>query len=104
LTANGFPLYYYNSKKFGELDFLIQNGKAPTIIEVKSGKDYRKHAAMNRVLAVENWQFQDKIVFCEGNVEQDGDILYLPWYMAIFILPHKTEYIFPELNLDFDLE
>ena len=50
LTAHGYTLYYYNSKKFGELDFLIEQEGKIVPIEIKSGKDYYRHNAMDNVL------------------------------------------------------
>ena len=52
LRAHGFDLYYYNSKKLGELDFLIQDRNDHVLpIEVKYGKPYKRHRAMDNVLA-----------------------------------------------------
>lgn len=84
LKANGYALHYFDSKKYGELDFVIQNGTSIDLLEIKSGNDYKKHPAINHVSKVENWSFRKKIVFCKGNVEYMDEILYLPWYMIIF--------------------
>ena len=83
-VSNGFSLHYFDKKKYGELDFVIQNGSSIYLIEIKSGNDYKKHAALDRVLDVAEWKTKDAIVFCKDNVFQEGGILYLPWYMAIF--------------------
>ena len=48
LHAHGYPLYYYNSKKKGELDFVIEHAGQALPIEVKSGKDYEKLGAGQR--------------------------------------------------------
>ena len=84
IKSNGFFLNYFDSKKYGELDFVIQNGLKVDILEIKSGNDYKKHAALNKVTAVEKWIFGRKIVFCKGNVEKEGNIEYFPWYMVMF--------------------
>ena len=84
IKSNGFFLNYFDSKKYGELDFVIQNGLKVDILEIKSGNDYKKHAALNKVTAVEKWIFDRKIVFCKGNVEKEGNIEYFPWYMVMF--------------------
>ena len=84
IKCNGFFLNYFDSKKYGELDFVIQNGLKVDILEIKSGNDYKKHAALNKVTAVEKWIFGRKIVFCKGNVEKEGNIEYFPWYMVMF--------------------
>ena len=60
------------------------------ILEIKSGNDYTKHAALDKIAAVDNWKFGRKIVFCKGNVRQEGDIEYFPWYMVMFYTPEKV--------------
>ena len=60
------------------------------MLEIKSGNDYKSHAAMNRALKVENWKFDKNIVFSKYNVETDEKILYLPWYMIMFLTQNKT--------------
>mgnify|MGYP005783573273 FL=1 len=84
IKSSGFSLNYYESKKYGELDFVVQIGTTVDLVEIKSGNDYRKHPALSRVAAVDNWTFGKKIVFCKGNVEAGEGIEYLPWYMILF--------------------
>ena len=84
LKTAGFDLRYYNGKKIGEVDFIVQKGHAVIPVEVKSGKDYHVHAALNNVLSVEEWGIGDALVFCMGNVEQVKTVTYLPWYMIMF--------------------
>lgn len=84
LKANGFDLHYYDSKKIGELDFILQDGLNVNIVEIKSGNDYTKHPAMNNALSTPNWKFNKSIVFCKSNIYVDKDIIYLPWYMIMF--------------------
>ncbi len=84
IRNNGFDLYYYDSKKLGELDFVIQNGMNIDLLEVKSGNDYKKHNAINKALNVSNWKFKKVYVFCKGNLETEEKITYLPWYMIMF--------------------
>ena len=90
LHANGFVLRYYNSKRLGEVDFVIQNGRDITPIEIKSGKDYKKHSALSNVLAVDEWNLKRAIVFCRGNIERDKAVTYLPWYMVPFVVPEEA--------------
>lgn len=85
IKCNGFKLHYFDAKKYGEVDFVIQNGTHIDIIEVKSGSDYKKHRALNNVLGVKEWSFGQAYVLCNGNVQNDNDIFYLPWYMIIFL-------------------
>ena len=49
LTAHGFTLYYYNSKKLGEVDFMIETEGKVLPIEIKSGKDYYRHKAISNL-------------------------------------------------------
>lgn len=84
LKANGFALRYLNKKSVGELDFVVQRGNKIVPVEIKSGKDYKKHAALDKALSVEEWALEQGVVFCSGNIETNGRILYLPWYMAMF--------------------
>lgn len=55
LVSNGFELRYLNKQNVGELDFVIQKGTQIIPLEIKSGKDYRHHAALNHALHVKEW-------------------------------------------------
>ena len=85
LHAHGFDLYYFNSKKQGELDFVVEKGGKTYPIEVKSGKDYQRHNALSNVMANEDYQIPQAYVFSNGNVSQEGRVLYLPIYMTAFL-------------------
>lgn len=83
LVAHGFDLYYYNSKKFGELDFVVEDRDGKVIpIEVKSGKGYKRHNALNNVLSTANYGLEEGVVFGAANVEREGKVRYLPIYMV----------------------
>ncbi|NBK90750.1 DUF4143 domain-containing protein [bacterium 1XD21-13] len=85
LKANGFSLNYFDTKKIGELDFLVSKGMKVLQIEVKSGNNYKKHPALNRIKAVEVWKNNPSYVFCKGNIETENGITYLPWYEVMFL-------------------
>lgn len=87
LKANGYDLYYFDAKKYGEVDFVVSGGVHTRLIEVKSGNDYKKHNALDRIRSVSEWAFRDSIVLCKGNLEVEKNIAYLPWYMMIFVCP-----------------
>lgn len=87
IKCNGFSLNYYESKKYGEIDFVVQNGMMIDLIEIKSGNDYTKHPALDNMIKTDNWSFGEKIVLCKGNIRKQGEILYLPWYMIMFYRP-----------------
>lgn len=90
-AANGFSLYYFNRKNLGELDFLLEQGDEITLIEMKSGNDYKHHPAVNAALQNPGWHFKKTIVFCSGNIEQEGEIIYLPWYLMFFIKKNTSD-------------
>ena len=85
LTAHGYASYYYVSKKFGELDFVLEHDGHVLPIEVKSGKDYTRHSALDNVLNVEEYGISEAFVFSSANVSLDGKVVYYPVYMAMFL-------------------
>ncbi len=87
LLAQGFErLYYFNSKKQGEVDFVIEIGDGTVLpIEVKSGKDYEYHHALANILDNEEYNLKRAIVLCNDNVSVEGKKTYLPIYMATFL-------------------
>lgn len=87
IIANGFSLYYFDAKKYGELDFVIQNGLHIDLLEIKSGKNYKTHTSLNNVLKVKEWKFHNSYVFCKDNIQKENGIIYLPWYMIMFLKP-----------------
>ena len=97
LTAHGYKLYYYNSKKFGELDFVIEENGTILPIEIKSGKDYYRHNAMDNVLDLTDYGIGEGYVFCNGNVETVGKITYFPIYLLMFLQKKElpNEILFP---------
>ena len=49
LKANGYDLFYFDAKKYGEVDFVVSGGVHTRLIEVKSGNDYHKHSALDKI-------------------------------------------------------
>lgn len=96
LKAHGFKLYYYNSKKYGELDFVIEYKGKVLPIEVKSGKSYQRHSALNNIVDVPNYAIDEAYVLSNYNVEVKGNITYYPIYMLMFIM---DETILPDVEL-----
>ncbi len=103
LKAHGFTLYYFNSKKQGELDFVIERDGEVLPIEIKSGKDYTKHTALNNVLSNPHYKIPEAYVFYNGNVKKQDKITYYPIYMLTFIckkeLPEEMIYKIDLTNL-----
>ncbi|MDR1192615.1 MAG: AAA family ATPase [Peptococcaceae bacterium] len=85
LAKKGIPLYYYDKKTRAELDFVFNDGGDLSVIEVKSGSEYRKHIALDNAIQDNPGTFKRKIVLCKGNIEVSGDIAYLPLYMAMLL-------------------
>lgn len=85
LSAHGSSVRFFRNRKQGELDFVIEYGEKIVPIEVKSGKNYKRHSALNNVLDVKSYGIDQAIVLCENNVSVAGKIVYLPIYMVAFI-------------------
>ncbi len=85
LSAHGFSLYYFNSKKLGELDFVLETSDGVVPVEVKSGKDYERHNALKNVLACDNYGIRNAIVLTNDNLRTSGRVTYMPIYMLMFI-------------------
>lgn len=98
LKAHGFDLYYYNSKRQGELDFVVEYQGEVLPIEVKSGKDYERHNALSNVMASSEYDIQEALVLCNGNVEKKGKVVYMPIYMLMFL--EKEQVIDVTYHLD----
>lgn len=99
LTSNGFKLRYMNKRNVGELDFVVQRNGKIIPLEIKSGKDYKQHKALNNALSSEEWKLNQGIVFCMGNVETDEKVLYLPWYMIMFFKQYAPEHMVVDVDL-----
>ena len=85
LNTHGFPMYFYNSHKIGELDFVIEKELSVLPIEVKSGKDYYVHSAISKAADNAEYGVQTAYVLANCNLAQEGKLCYLPVYMATFI-------------------
>ena len=85
LNAHGFPMYFYNSHRNGELDFIIEQDLTVVPIEVKSGKDYYVHSAISKVASNPEYGVETAYVLANCNVSQEGRMLYLPIYLCTFL-------------------
>lgn len=86
LKAQGYKLYYYQTRKRGEVDFAVDAGNGKAVpIEVKSGRYYHAHAALDHVLETEGYGVDLGIVLSRDNVERRGKVLYLPLYALPFL-------------------
>lgn len=87
LIAHGYHLYYYDNRNKGEVDYLIDDYESLSAvpIEVKSGKDYTIHSALNAFVSNEDYHIRKAYVLSnEREVSTNGKITYLPIYYVMF--------------------
>lgn len=89
LRAHGYALYYFNSKKQGELDFVVEHNGRVLPIEIKSGKDYKRHNALSNVLQNSDYEIDNAMVFANSNYECCGNVHYWPIYMLMYVQPSE---------------
>lgn len=87
LAAHGFEPSYYNSAKHGEIDFVLERKGCILPIEVKCGKHYARHRALDHLVADGTARVDDPIVFDADAFRTKGAVSYLPIYMAMFLRP-----------------
>lgn len=85
LVANNHSLHYYDRKSRQELDFIIEEDCRITIVEVKSGKDYHKHASLSSALNLFKSSIHRAIVLSPYNLSMSKGVIYMPLYFAMFI-------------------
>lgn len=100
LKAHYNKLFYYDNKQKGEVDFLVDDSSTMSVlpVEVKSGKDYMVHSALNNLMAVPDYHIASSIVFSnDWEVRTKGNILYLPIYYVMFMenrMPERDDLYF----------
>lgn len=88
LKAHGFKMFYYDNKQKGEVDFLIDDYDALSVlpVEIKSGKDYYVHSALTNFLSNKDYSVKNALVLYNGSVvEQKDGITYMPIYNVMFL-------------------
>ena len=88
LAAHGHKLFYYDNRSKGEVDYLIDDydSLSAVPIEVKSGKDYTVHSALNNFVKNEDYHIKKAFVVSnERTIKSDGKISYLPIYYVMFL-------------------
>lgn len=88
LIAHGHKLFYYDNRTKGEVDFLIDDydSLSAVPIEVKSGKDYTVHSALNAFVSNEDYHVKKAIVLSnEREITTKNKITYLPIYDIMFL-------------------
>ena len=97
--ATDHDLFYFNSKKQGELDFVVEYQGEVLPIEVKSGKAYERHRALSNIMDNEEYAIPKAIVFCQENIQVKNRLVYLPIYMLMFLQHEQNN----DLTYQFDL-
>ena len=97
LDAHQYPMFFYNSHKNGELDFLIEQDMRVVPIEVKSGKDYYIHSALSKSMSNPNYAINKAYVLSNSNIRKEDRIIYLPVYLAMYIKDRASIGILPTL-------
>lgn len=90
LVAHGVTPYYYNNKRRGEIDFVVELWGKVLPIEVKSGKDYERHRALSNIMDCGEYDLPEAIVLTNDNLRVDGRITYAPVYMVMFLERQDT--------------
>ena len=88
LNAHGHKLYYYDNKKNGEVDFLVESDKLLSVvpIEVKSGKDYKVHSALNAFVDNAEYNIKKSLVLSNNrDIYTENGITYMPIYYVMFL-------------------
>ena len=99
LHAHGYPLHYYDNKQRGEVDYLIDDYNNLTVlpIEVKSGKDYTVHSALDKFLNTADYHIKRAVVLSnEREVKEMNGIVYQPIYYCMF---YNRDYSSDDMNL-----
>ena len=89
LHAHGYPLFYYDNKKLGGVDFLVDDYNSLSVlpIEVKSGKDYYVHSALDKFVKNKDYSVEEAVILCnqrEVQTDKNG-CTYLPVYYSMFL-------------------
>lgn len=88
LKAHGHKLYYYDNKNKGEVDYLVDDYDSLSVlpIEVKSGKNYTVHSALNSFVSNESYNIKSAVVLSnERKITHKDKITYLPIYYVMFM-------------------
>jgi len=93
LMAHGYNLFYYDNRNKGEVDFLIDDyaSLSAVPVEVKSGKDYTIHSALNTFVKNEDYHVTEAYVLSNNRlISTSGKITYLPIYHVMFLRSNES--------------
>lgn len=103
--AHGYVLHYYDNKQKGEVDYLIDDYRNLTVlpVEIKSGKDYMVHSALDKFLDTPEYHIHEAVVLSnEQKVYTENEITYMPIYFCMFFsnkIEDEADLVIPEIQV-----
>ncbi len=90
LASARVALRYHRHSGRGEVDFVGETPSGHVVpIEVKSGKAYKRHIALNNLLSSDEFGVEEAFVLSEANIATETrsgkPVYYLPLYLAPFV-------------------
>lgn len=98
LHAHDNSLFYYDNRTRGEVDYMLNDYENLSVlpVEVKSGKDYKRHSALSRFVSTPDYNIKRAFVLSNSrDVEVDGKIIYIPVYFSMFISQQRESDVVP---------
>ena len=98
-------LHYYDNKQKGEVDYLIDDYRNLTVlpVEIKSGKDYMVHSALDKFLNTTEYHIHEAVVLSnEQKVYTENGITYMPIYYSMFFsnkIEDEADLVIPEIQM-----
>ena len=100
LVTNGLEPYFCKKKNIGELDVLVELDGKVVPIEVKSGKAYKAHKALDNFMKISDYHIEKAYVLSVANTEQEGAVVYLPIYMCYLLKERKIGKLIVDLDME----
>jgi predicted AAA+ superfamily ATPase len=94
LKVHGNVLFYYDNKKNGEVDFLVDDYESLSVVplEIKSGKDYAVHSSLSHFIKTPDYGIRFAYVLSnEPKVFTKECVTYMPIYYIMFFEAKKQE-------------
>ena len=82
------------------MDFIIEMDGKIVPIEVKSGKSYKSHKALDNFMRIQDYHLEKAYVFSMENVEEEGKVIYLPIYMCYLLKEKQIDEMIVKLDLE----
>ena len=99
LVSMNIQPYYFKNKNIAEIDFLIEYDNQVIPLEIKSGKDYKIHKALDNLLNTREYSIKKAYILSPSNIEIDDKNIYLPIYMTGLFNNRIDEDIIINLNI-----